>query len=86
MSNKIESIIILFGILSVLVGISIHLFRKSSQYKREANDEYNKSLESTSTIKSKIKEDTISEQSVKLRGTLESSKDKRDQPKKKAKP
>jgi hypothetical protein len=89
MSNKIESIVILTGILSVLVGIITHLYIRSRQAKREAQEEYAKSLESISAIKKKMIDDNQNIESIKLSGTLESSRDFpsaiKETPKKKAK-
>jgi hypothetical protein len=89
MSNKIESIVILTGILSVLVGIITHLYIRSRQAKREAQAEYAKSLESISAIKKKMIDDNQNIESIKLSGTLESSRDFpsaiKETPKKKAK-
>jgi hypothetical protein len=89
MSNKIESIVILTGILSILVGIITHLYIRSRQAKREAQEEYAKSLESISAIKKKMIDDNQNIEYIKLSGTLESSRDFpsaiKEKPKKKVK-
>ena len=69
MNNKVEAIVILTGIIATIVVIGIHLVRKA----KESNVEKTKSLETISAIKESRIDDTKSNGSVILSGTLDPS-------------
>lgn len=68
--NKIEAIVIVVGIGLAVLGIAIHLIRQANRSRKEAQ----KPLESISAIKGGESIEYPSSTTIKLKGTLESSK------------
>jgi hypothetical protein len=87
MSNKIESLVIVIGLAMTVILLAIHFYVRARESKKEKAK--SKSLESISAIKKKMIDDNQNTESIKLSGTLESSRDFpsaiKETPKKKAK-
>lgn len=87
MSNKVESLVIVIGLSITFLLLAIHFIRMARASKKES-DKF-KSPESISAIKQKMIDDNQNQESIKLSGSLESSRSIpsaiKETPKKKAK-
>lgn len=87
MSNKVESLVIVIGLSITFLLLAIHFIRMARASKKES-DKF-KSPESISAIKQKMIDDNQNRESIKLSGSLESSRSIpsaiKETPKKKAK-
>ena len=87
MSNKVESLVIVIGLSITFLLLAIHFVRMARVSRKES--EKFKSPESISAIKQKMIEDNQNRESIKLSGSLESSRSipsaVKESPKKKAK-
>jgi hypothetical protein len=72
MSNKVESLVIVIGLSITFLLLAIHFIRMARASKKES-DKF-KSPESISAIKQKMIDDNQNQESIKLSGSLESSR------------